>query len=124
MGDISKHFSRSEIACKCKDPKCTFASIDIEQLALLEKVREHFKKPIRVNSGCRCHYHNIDIGGAEYSKHRNANATDITIDGVTPSDIAHYANTIMPDHGGIIIYETFCHLDTRKKKYRSVRGKQ
>ncbi|EDV3146998.1 DUF882 domain-containing protein, partial [Salmonella enterica subsp. enterica] len=44
-------------------------------------------------------------------------AADIHIEGVTPQQIADYAETILPA-GGIGIYPTFTHIDVRKNRAR------
>ncbi|BEB16509.1 hypothetical protein VEE45_23520 [Escherichia coli] len=46
---LSKHFSRKEFKCKCG--KCDYDTIDAELLVILEDVREHFGKPVIINSG-------------------------------------------------------------------------
>lgn len=55
MGDLSKNFDWREFACPC----CGLAAID-ERLVheVLQPVRDHFRRPIRINSGCRCKRHN------------------------------------------------------------------
>ena len=58
------------------------------------------------------------IGGAKKSMHMYGMAADIHINGVTPKQIAEFAETLMPDSGGIGIYDTFCHIDVRDKKSR------
>lgn len=45
-------------------------------------------------------------------------AADITIQGVTPAQIAAYAEVLLPGTGGIGIYKRFTHIDVRKIKSR------
>jgi uncharacterized protein YcbK (DUF882 family) len=45
-------------------------------------------------------------------------ATDIVVKGVAPRDVAAYAEMLLPNTGGIGIYETFVHVDVRKVKSR------
>ncbi len=45
---------------------------------VLDPVREHYGKPIRVNSGYRCPELNKAIGGAPTSQHTLGEAADIT----------------------------------------------
>ena len=113
MGDLSNNFSRSEFACKCG---CGFDTVDTELITVLQKMRDWFHKPVRINSGCRCVKHNEKEGGVDGSQHTLGRAADIRIEGV-PTDIVQYrANAIMADHGGIILYDNFVHIDTRSKK--------
>ena len=112
---LSEHFKVKEFACKDgSDP----IFIDENLIDLLEKVREHFGKPVHVNSGYRTVSYNVKIGGACYSQHCYGRACDIYIDGITPKEIAEYVETLIPDTGGIGIYKTFIHIDTRKTKSR------
>ncbi len=78
---LSKHFSRKEFKCKCG--KCDYDTIDAELLVILEDVREHFGKPVIINSGNRCPTHNKNVGGATNSYHVRGRAADIVIKGVS-----------------------------------------
>jgi len=116
MGDLSEHFSRREFKCKCG--KCDCDSIDTETLKLLETIRDHFNLPVKINSAHRCLDHNRSIGSKDDSQHVKARAADIVIDNITPEQIADYVESIMPDNGGIGIYTTFTHVDTRSNHAR------
>lgn len=78
MGDLSKNFSRRELACPCG---CGFGlgrnDIHHDLVALLQKIRDFYGKPIIVTSGCRCNTYNKKIGGAERSTHTFGMAADI-----------------------------------------------
>jgi len=115
MGNISTHFSREEFACKCG---CGFSAVDVELLRLLEEVREHFGKPVHINSACRCETHNKSVGGGERSQHKYARAADIVIDGVHPDKIYAYFDSRYPTQYGLGGYPSFCHIDTRSYKAR------
>lgn len=110
---ITNHFRVSEFACK--DGEDT-VFIDLELVKILENIRTHFNKPVYVNSGYRTPSHNKTVGGAQYSYHKRGQAADIHINGVKPSTVAAYARQIMPYTGGIGIYDTFVHIDTRAVK--------
>jgi hypothetical protein len=116
--DGIKYFKPEEFACKCG---CGAKNIDHNLVIILEKIREHYGKPVRINSGVRCKTHNARVGGATNSQHLDtyAKAADIgTISGTTPRAMAAYAETLMPNTGGIGIYSWGIHLDTRKTKAR------
>ena len=87
-------------------------------LAILEKIREHFGVPVTINSGVRCVTHNKNVGGATSSQHLYGTAADIRVKGISPSKVAEYAETLLPNTGGIGIYSTFVHVDVRKTKSR------
>jgi uncharacterized protein YcbK (DUF882 family) len=113
---LSKHFDDSEFECKCG--KCQLPEISKELLEILEKVREHFGKPIQINSGYRCPDHNAKIGGSPRSQHCKGTAADIVIKGVLANKVADYIDMIMPNKGGIGRYSSFSHVDVRPVKAR------
>ena len=116
--DGIKYFKQSEFACQCG---CGANNINHDLVKILEKIREHYGKPVRVNSGVRCKTHNARVGGASNSQHLSTYgaAADIgTISGTTPSAMAAYVETLMPNTGGIGIYSWGIHIDVRKTKAR------
>lgn len=120
MGDVSKHFSRSEFKCKCG--ACDFSAVDIELVKVLEDIREHFGAPIKINSACRCPDHNANVGGAKRSKHLYGIAADIVVAGVEPSDVYQYINDRWTGKYGVLEYRTFVHIDMRSHPYRRPRA--
>ena len=115
MGDISKHFSRSEFACQCG---CGFSTVDIELVSLLETIRKVFNAPVTINSACRCPEHNEKIGGAYGSKHKQGIAADIVVSGASPAMVYKFVDSHMPLKGGVGSYDTFTHVDVRAVKSR------
>jgi len=115
MGDMTKNFSRAEFACKCG---CGKDNINYTLVSLLQEIRDHFDKPIKVVSGVRCEKRNERVGGAKKSQHLLGNAADIVIDGVKPREVAAIANTFMPGWGGIKAYPRFTHVDVRPGVWR------
>lgn len=117
--DGIKHFKRSEFACKCGKHCNGFPVEPDEQLVrLLEKIRKHFGVPVTINSGIRCKTHNANVGGVSASQHLKGTAADISVKGIDPAKVAAYAETLLPNTGGIGIYKTFVHVDVRKTKSR------
>lgn len=53
---------------------------------ILDKAREHFKKPIHINSGYRCLELNNKIGGSKTSSHLKGEAADIELGNKTISE--------------------------------------
>ena len=49
--------------------------------------------------------------------HLYGKAADIKVQGIAPSEVAKYAETLL-DEGGIGIYNTFTHIDVRSTKSR------
>lgn len=109
------HFKVKEFACR----HCRVVKLDIELLIKLEELRVAIgDKPIISNSGYRCPTHNKNVGGAKQSLHMFGKASDIRVNGVTPSQVREKADKVFHD-GGVLIYNTFVHVDTRGKKQRS-----
>lgn len=114
MGDVSKNFSRSEFKCAC----CGFSTVDIELIKVLEVVRTYFKKPIKINSACRCENHNIKVGGALHSKHKLGIAADIVVKDTAPQLVYNFIDRYQPNKYGLGNYKTFTHFDVRSDKWR------
>jgi len=113
MGDLSKHFSREEVECKCG---CGFDSIDVETLKIMEEVREYVKHPITPSSGARCSEHNKKVGGLINSQHLKTRACDLPVD--VPSKVYEWLNNKYPNKYGFGLYKAFVHIDTRAEKAR------
>ena len=112
---LSENFKVNEFACSDgSDP----IFISPELVTVLQKIRNHFGKPITINSGYRTVTKNKAVDGATYSQHLYGMAADITVKGVTPKMVAVYAETLLPNTGGIGIYNNFTHIDVRKTKSR------
>ena len=107
---------------KVKEFACTDGSdlifVDSELVSVLQKIRTHFGRSVTITSAYRTPTKNKACGGAAYSQHLYGRAADIKISGVTPKQIAAYAEKLMPNKGGIGIYKTFVHIDVRASKSR------
>lgn len=112
---LSEHFTAAELASKDGAKELL---ISLELLEVLEEIREHFNKPVIVNSGYRTPWWNTQVGGAKNSYHCKGMAADIRIKGVSPKEIAKFASEYMKDHGGVICYTNFVHVDVREGYYR------
>ncbi len=112
---LSKNFRVREFACSDgSDP----IFIDSELVTILQKIRTHFGKAVTITSAYRTPGKNKACGGTTYSQHLYGRAADIKINGVAPKTVAAYAEKLMPNTGGIGIYKTFTHIDTRTTKSR------
>jgi len=65
---------------------------NLKRLAVnvLQKVREHYKKGVKVNSGFRHPEVNAAVGGSRTSDHCKGQAADIEIPGVANADLAEW----------------------------------
>lgn len=113
---LGTHFKLSEF--RCKDGSDTVLVSD-ELIAVLEKIRTHFKKPFTVLSGYRTGNYNRTIGGAANSQHVKGTAADIEIPQVEPLLVCRFAEGLMPTYGGIGHYAgRFSHIDVRPTRAR------
>lgn len=115
---LSKNFTVAEMACKGTGC-CSTVKVDTDLVTYLQKIRDHFGKPVTINSGYRCDAHNKAVGGASGSLHTKGQAADISVKDVKPAEVAKYAESI--GVLGIGLYETakdgyFVHIDTRTTK--------
>ena len=109
---------------RCKDGTDT-VMVDEALTVVLQCIREHFGKPVTITSGYRTAAHNAAVGGAKSSQHLLGRAADIRVQGVSVEDVAAYAESLMPDWGGVGRYPAkagraagWVHVDTRADKAR------
>ena len=109
---------------RCKDGTDT-VMVDEALTVVLQCIREHFGKPVTITSGYRTAAHNAAVGGAKSSQHLLGRAADIRVQGVSVEDVAAYAESLMPDWGGVGRYPVkagraagWVHVDTRADKAR------
>lgn len=109
---------------RCKDGTDT-VMVDETLTVVLQCIREHFGKPVTITSGYRTAAHNAAVGGAKSSQHLLGRAADIRVQGVSVEDVAAYAESLMPDWGGVGRYPVkagrttgWVHVDTRAEKAR------
>ena len=97
---------------RCRDGSDT-VMVDEALMLLLQCIREHFGKAVTITSGYRTAAHNRAVGGA------------VRVQGVSVEDVAAYAESLMPDWGGVGRYPVkagratgWVHVDTRADKAR------
>ena len=111
---LSTNFKSTEFDCHGSGC-CSSTKVDEKLVEYLQKIRDHFGKSVNINSGYRCKTHNASVGGASQSNHMDGEAADIRISGVTPLEVAQYA-----EHIGVLgigVYSWGVHVDTRTSKY-------
>ena len=109
---------------RCKDGSDEIL-VDEALTVVLQCIREHFGKAVTITSGYRTPAHNAKVGGAKSSQHLLGRAADIRVQGVSVEDVAAYAESLMPDWGGVGRYPVkagratgWVHVDTRATKSR------
>lgn len=113
---VSKNFRLREFASKDGADEVL---IDDDLLTLLEAIRsEAGDKAITINSGYRSPAHNKAVGGVANSQHVKGTAADIVVDGTDPLTVGQIAEHFLNKKGGIGVYQTFTHVDTRATRSR------
>ncbi|THD35700.1 MAG: peptidase M15A [Sphingomonas sp.] len=94
---ISQHFTLEELtssdtARRLGDPNqpgaAEIAALKVLCEKVLEPIRAHYGRPIRINSGYRSARVNQAVGSSPSSQHRLGEAADIEISGVANRDLA------------------------------------
>lgn len=112
---VSANFKIKEFACK---DGTDVIWVTEELVEVLQTIRNHFGKPVIINSAYRTPEHNEKVGGTKYSHHMLGEAADIRVKDVSSKEVARYASSIM-EYGGVICYTNFTHIDVREnEKYR------
>ena len=98
---LSPHFRVREFACR---DGADLVKIDTDL--------------VTVNSGYRTASYNQKVGGARASQHLLGRAADIQVSGASPLLVGQIAEYYLGGHGGIGVYQTFTHVDTRTARAR------
>lgn len=115
---VGGHWQVLDFDCTCSLPTCKVTLIDTDLLAALTVLYQYYPGVI-FTSAFRCPIHNHKVGGAEQSMHLIGKAVDVKVPGIDPHEVAETAKKIEQfRNGGIGLYRTFTHLDTRHKRAR------
>lgn len=109
--------------CGCTAPDWVIANLK-QVCHQADKIRDELGHAISVNSGYRCKKYNRSIGGALFSQHCKGTALDLNVgfSGSWALKVWAIAKTIS-GIGGVGIYDTFCHVDTRPRLLAKVLAK-
>lgn len=110
---LSAHFKVREFACGDGSDAVLVAP---RLVMVLETIRTHFGAPVVIHSAYRTPQYNAKVNGAAHSQHCYGMAADISVKGHAPAEVAAFAWTLMPDWGGVGVYDSFCHIDVREAK--------
>ena len=120
---LSPHFRLSEFASKDGSDKVL---VDNDLVSLLEQIREAVGGAVVINSAYRSPAHNAAVGGVSNSQHVYGRAADIVVAGASPLLVGQIAEYYLDRRGGIGVYQTFTHVDTRaiRSRWDQRSGKQ
>ena len=110
---LSAHFKVREFACGDGSDAILVAP---RLVMVFQTIRDHFGAAVTINSGYRTPQYNTKVGGVTDSQHCYGTAADIVVKGQKPAAVAAYARKIMPDWGGVGVYDSFTHIDIREQK--------
>ena len=121
MGDLSAHFSREELQCRC----CGELKINSRLVEGLEALRELAGVLVVVHAGYRCARHNAEVGGVPHSEHTLGLAADVHLPDMSLQQMYELASSVAQfAEGGIGVYdENFLHVDVRGHRARWARVK-
>lgn len=113
---LAENFRVEEFACKDGSDKVL---IDRDLVVILQRIRDHFKQKIDINSGYRTPEYNAKVGGSSGSMHTQGKAADIVVHNVDPLVVGLFAAEVVGEHGGIEIGNGYTHIDTRDGRWRA-----
>jgi uncharacterized protein YcbK (DUF882 family) len=114
----SKYFELSEFHSNdgVKVPEQYYGNLQ-KLMKNLDVLRDYLDTPLFVNSGYRSPSHNRKVGGVSNSQHLYARAVDMRALNKTPKEIKSAIETLIAkgkmSKGGLGLYPTFIHYDTR-----------
>jgi hypothetical protein len=126
--NLSKDFTLEEFICsdtaKRQGIDNTPTELAIANLIilchfLLQPIRTHIGKPMRVTSGYRCPELNRAVSGVATSQHTEGKAADIAIPGMSACDLFDRIITMKEiEFDQIILYKNFVHISFNFSKNR------
>ncbi|MCL6557771.1 MAG: DUF882 domain-containing protein [Firmicutes bacterium] len=116
MAKISSHFTEEEAKCKCGCGRMIINPILVRLLEAIRAAAGH--RPVRVHSWNRCEKYNRQVGAKPDSQHLYGMAADISIAGVTVTQLAKYAEDCGADGIGTYPKQGFIHVDIRGYRAR------
>lgn len=121
---LSESFKTYEFACKDGSDKIL---VDLELVRVLQLIRNHFGRPVSLNSAYRTESHNRAVGGVKNSFHVQGLAADFrvadrTVESVFAAIDGGKVRGIDPSKIGLGMYAAarhrFVHIDVRGKRGR------
>lgn len=106
------NFQVKEFACHDGND---YILIDRDLVENLQKIRDEFGSTT-INSGYRDPAYNASVGGVSNSQHVYGKASDTVCRNTLPLEVAMFAEAL--GMGGIGLYSSFTHVDTRSGKSR------
>ena len=121
--NLTTNFSIKEFECNDGTEIPQKYIDNVKELAKnLQVLRDEIDLPIHINSSYRHPEYNKRIGGAKFSQHLTASASDIVVRDMTPKKVAKTILKLIKNgkmkEGGVGLYNGFVHYDIRGTKAR------
>lgn len=115
---LTPNFTLEEFACHDGTPVPKSLLPNVRLLAEnLQVLRDYLGEPVHVLSGYRTEAWNREVGGKPQSKHKLAQAGDITVKSKTPRQLGDIIEKLIAQkkmkQGGLGVYKGFVHYDVR-----------
>ena len=119
---LTSNFYLHEFECRCGCEMTRDVVENVFELSDELQVLRDLHGAIHINSAYRCKEHNSSIGSKDTSQHVLGKAADITINGISPGEVADAIEESITEgkvmFGGVGRYDTFTHVDIRTNKAR------
>jgi len=90
LKELTKSDTATRLGLDNTPDEATIENLKLLCENVLQPVREHFGKPVTINSGYRSPESNAAVGGSKTSDHCKGQACDLEIDGVSNPDLAQW----------------------------------
>jgi hypothetical protein len=114
--ELTPYWSRTRGGTRNSIPPSHLWPNIVETLKVADEGRERAGVPLVITSSYRNQQYNRAVGGASRSRHLHFNALDLVPKGITPKQLADIFRDMRRNgffSGGIGLYSTFVHIDTR-----------
>ena len=90
LKELTKSDTATRLGLDNTPDEATIENLKLLCENVLQPVRDHFGKPVTINSGYRSSESNAAVGGSKTSDHCKGQACDLEIDGVSNPDLAQW----------------------------------
>jgi uncharacterized protein YcbK (DUF882 family) len=114
--ELARYFQQKRGNVKNSCPHPALWHRFLPTLKIVDDLRGVLGCPVRITSHYRSPAYNKAVGGAPKSQHKEFRAADIQVDGATPREVYKILMLWRNQgrfQGGLGLYKTFVHMDTR-----------
>lgn len=119
---LTNNFSLEEFECKCGCKMPEFVKKNVINLADNLQIIRNVVGRLDLTNAYRCRPHNLDVGSSDSSQHLLGKAADIKSKKLSVKELSKIIEGLIKseeiDQGGLGLYNTFTHYDTRGTRAR------